>query len=128
MPLVLRMFAHAVSPFTDPLTDDEWRAQLGGPPDRILERLLKSRGNAEEALVRLVEYERDQLQQVAAFPGMKSLLVELRSAGVSLGVWTGRDRNSTQKLIDEHGLGELLTAWICGDDLPSHKPDPAGLL
>ena len=128
MPLVFRMFAHAISPFAKPLTDDEWRAQLGGPPDRILERLLGNKAHAQQAMVRLAEYERAQLQKVTAFPGMKSLLVELRSVGISLGVWTGRDRNSTQKLIDEHGLGELLTAWTCGDDLPSHKPDPAGLL
>jgi pyrophosphatase PpaX len=128
MPLVLRMFAHAISPFRRPLTDEEWRAQLGGPPERILERLLGNKGDAQQAMMRLADYERAQLQQVTTFPGMKSLLGELRRVGISLGVWTGRDRSSTQTLLDEHGVGELLTAWTCGDDLPSHKPDPAGLL
>jgi HAD superfamily hydrolase (TIGR01509 family) len=122
------MFAHAISPFTRPLSDEQWRAELGGPPERILERVLGNKAVAQQAMVRLADYERAQLQEVAAFPGMKSLLGALRSVGVSLGVWTGRDRISTQKLMDEHGLGELLTAWTCGDDLPSHKPDPAGLL
>jgi beta-phosphoglucomutase-like phosphatase (HAD superfamily) len=30
--------------------------------------------------------------------------------------------------LDIHGLSSFFRATVCGDDLPSFKPDPAGLL
>jgi len=127
MPLVLRMFAHAVSPFVEPLGDERWRSLLGGPPRRILEGVLNNPADAEEALLRLAHFQHEQAKHIALFTGVKSLLSDLRSAGVMTGIWTGRDRRSTQTLIAEHGLGEMLTSCICGDDLTSHKPDSEGL-
>jgi phosphoglycolate phosphatase/pyrophosphatase PpaX len=31
-------------------------------------------------------------------------------------------------MLAVHGLTDFFGAIVCGDDLPSHKPDPAGLI
>jgi HAD superfamily hydrolase (TIGR01509 family) len=55
------------------------------------------------------------------------VLEKLRQRGVSLALWTGRDRESTEELLGQHRLAEFFAAVICGDDLPTHKPEPEGL-
>jgi len=127
MPLVLRMFDHAVSPFVLPMSDDQWRSRLGGPPQRILERLLKDPSHVSEAMTRLYEYQGLNLSRILAFEGMKVLVEDLAVAGLAIGVWTGRDRASTEALMDDHGIRGKITAFVCGDDLETHKPDPGGL-
>jgi pyrophosphatase PpaX len=127
MPLVFRMFGHAISPFAQPLDDDQWRSRLGGPPRRILEQVLQDTAHVAEALIRLTDYEQSHSKRIPAFDGMKTLLEDLRHVSLPVGLWTGRDRRSTQVLMDVHGIGGLLSACVCGDDLASHKPDPEGL-
>jgi HAD superfamily hydrolase (TIGR01549 family) len=127
MPLVFQAYAHAVSPFVEALSDDEWRVHMGGPPERILERVLGQPSQVGEALIRLNDYGSVHWRRIQAFEGMKALLDDCSLAGVPVGVWTGRERESTEVLLDEHGIRERLTACICGDDFASHKPDPAGL-
>ena len=55
------------------------------------------------------------------------MLTELRALGIQLALWTGRDRVSADWLLKHHQLDTFFSAMVCGDDLPSHKPDPAGL-
>jgi phosphoglycolate phosphatase-like HAD superfamily hydrolase len=127
MPQVLRMFGHAVSPFIDPLSDDQWRSRLGGPPRRILETVLENPLHVGEAMARLTEYQLVYLNRILAFGGMKVLFDDLSRAGVATGIWTGRDRRSTEALMDEHRIRGMITALVCGDDLATHKPHPEGL-
>src|SRR4051812_21324018 len=127
MPVVLAAFAHAVSPYTAPISEDEWRARMGGPPLRILERVLTDPEHVAGAMTRLSEYGETRWKQVRAFEGTPAILNELHLAGLAIGVWTGRDRASAQLVLDEQQIGKKLKSLVCGDDLPNHKPDPAGL-
>lgn len=128
MPLVLRAYAHALEPFHPPLTEDALRARLGGPPERIFEQLLNDSSHVTGALRRLEGFGAENWQLIEPFAGMATLLRELAAAGVRLAVWTGRERESTTWLLRKHGIAEYLATFLCGDDLPSHKPDPAGLV
>jgi HAD superfamily hydrolase (TIGR01549 family) len=127
MPLVLEAFAHATSPFAAAITPDEWRLRMGGPPQRILERALANPVHVEQAMTRLYEYGLNRWREIQAFDGMRAVLSDLQLAGVKLGLWTGRDRESTQHLLQAHGIGEKLSEILCGDDLTTHKPDTEGL-
>ena len=127
MPFVLEAFAHAIVPYAAALTPDEWRARMGGPPERILEGLLSEPDQVSAAMYRLNAYTEGQWARVAAFKGMNSLIDDLVRRGLRIGVWTGRERASATSILEAHRLGENLTSFVCGDDLPSHKPDPAGL-
>jgi HAD superfamily hydrolase (TIGR01509 family) len=55
------------------------------------------------------------------------LLAKLRAQSVQAAIWTGRDRTSADWLLREHGWEDYFSTVVCGDDLPTHKPDPEGL-
>jgi pyrophosphatase PpaX len=126
LPLVLRAFSHALEPFA-PQPTMQIFAGLGGPPHRIFPALLGGDRHLQEAMTRLEAFNRDNHHLIEPFPGVGVVLEKLRLRDVSLAIWTGRDRESAEWLLHRHGLGGFFETVICGDDLPSHKPDPAGL-
>ncbi len=128
MPLVLRAFAHALAPFRPELTEEDIFLRLGGPPERMLAELIGDKTGAGEALRRLEDFGFANAHLVQPFPGMRDMLVDLRARGLKLAVWTGRDRATTETILCAHGLAEIFATVVCGDDRPTHKPHPGGLL
>lgn len=126
LPLVLGAIAHALEPF-GARTNGEVLSRLGGPPERFMQQLLDDVRNAPEAVRRMEAYHRAHEHLIVLFDEVIPALEQLRSRGVQLAIWTGRDRRSADGLLARHGLANLFAASVCGDDLPSHKPDPAGL-
>lgn len=128
MPFVIEGLAAAVSPYRRRPTPEEVMSSLGGPSDACVRRLLGGPRHAAAALAAYLEFLRQNDHVARPFRGARTLLKHLRSASVRVGLWTGRERHSTvarlQALSWAHGFDPV----ICGDDLPSHKPDPAGLL
>ncbi len=127
LPLVLRAFTHAVAPFGGRPTMAMF-ATLGGPPERMFGDMVADPNHVPAALRRLHEYNLENQHQIEPFPGAVALLDGLAEGGIQLGVWTGRDRLSTEFLLDFHGWSDRFEAIVCGDDLDSHKPDSAGLV
>ncbi|HWA86319.1 MAG TPA: HAD-IA family hydrolase [Opitutus sp.] len=127
MPLVLRAYAHALQPFYPNLTDEEITARLGGPPERMFAEMLVEPECAETALRRLKECSLANWKLIRPFTGMAALLADLRAAGCASAIWTGRERESAEWLLREHGIAPQVQTFVCGDDLATHKPDPAGL-
>lgn len=128
MPLVLRAYAHALEPFHPPLSEEALLARLGGPPEKIFQQLLDNRSHVTDALQRLEKFGVENWQRIEPFAGMAELLRSLKNAGAALAVWTGRERESADWLLRRHGISEYLQTFVCGDDLPTHKPDPTGLV
>ena len=126
LPLVLQAFAHALQPFTESPTMEIF-ARLGGPPARVFSNLLGGDTHVPAALERLTLFNRDNGHRIRPFEGVARWLGELRGKALELAVWTGRDRGTTLTLLREHGLEDFFSHVICGDDLPTHKPDPQGL-
>lgn len=127
MPLVLRAYAHALGPFFPAMSDAEIVARLGGPPDRMFAEMLEDSARVNEAMRRLREFSLENWKLIQPFAGMNAFLAELRGAGCAIAIWTGRERESAEWLLREHGVHEHVRAFVCGDDMPTHKPDPAGL-
>ncbi len=126
LPLVLRAITHAIEPF-GPRPSMDIFAKLGGPPERFLPGLIEDARHVPAAIARMGDYHARHQDQIRPFDGVEIVLRQLRDAGLRLAVWTGRDRATTELLIAEHGLGEHFAIVVCGDDLPTHKPDPEGL-
>lgn len=126
LPLVLASIAHALEPFGGRPTMEIF-GRLGGPPERFLPLLLDDPKNAAEALARMDTYHRDNNHLVTLFEGAASMLDSLRAEGVRSAIWSGRDRVSMDVLLRELRLEGHFAEVVCGDDLPTHKPDPAGL-
>jgi HAD superfamily hydrolase (TIGR01509 family) len=126
LPLVLASIAHALEPFGARPTMDIF-AHLGGPPERFLPQLLANPANVPAALERMNAYHQNNNHLVEVFEGAVATLDMLESSGVQAAIWTGRDRASAEVLMAELGLEGRFREVMCGDDLASHKPDPAGL-
>ena len=126
LPLVLGAIAHALEPFGPRPTMDIF-ARLGGPPERFMPTLLDDARNVPEALRRMEKFHREHHHLIRPFDGVGAVLEQLRTRGVQVAVWTGRERETTEWLLREHGLGGFFATVVCGDDLPTHKPDPQGL-
>ena len=126
LPLVLAAIGHALEPFGFVPTMEIF-ARLGGPPAKFLPELLPDPRHTPEAIARMEAFHRKNTRMIRPFAGAVDLLRLLRDSGVRTAVWTGRDRASTERLLDEHALGPDLAAVVCGDDFPTHKPDPEGL-
>ncbi len=130
MPFVIETFIYAVEPFRDRPSVSEVTAQLGGPLETCLRNLLGplAATSLAAAKERLLQYEHGQEEKLRPFAGARELLTSLQAQGVKLGIWTGRDRWSMEKILEIHRLTDFFLATVCGDDLPTHKPDPTGLL
>src|SRR5690606_9494073 len=126
LPLVLQAIAHALEPFGSRPTMEIF-AKLGGPPARFLQSLLDNLEHLPTALARLESFHHENAHLIQPYAGVVALLDTLHAAGVRVALWTGRDRVSTDWLLKAHRLEGYFATVMCGDDLPSHKPDPAGL-
>lgn len=127
LPLVLRAITHAIEPFGPARPTMEIFARLGGPPERFMPGLLDDPRNTPVALQRMEDFHRENHHMIRPFDGATVVLEKLRARDVQIGIWTGRDRETTDWLLKHHGLTRFFDTVVCGDDLPSHKPDPSGL-
>lgn len=127
MPLVLRAFAHALAPFRPDLDENAIFLRLGGPPARTFLELTGDEGKTAEALRRYDTFGFENGALVSPFAGMREFLEKLQAAGLKLAIWTGRDRHTTEAIFKTHDLAGFFSAVVCGDDLDTHKPHPAGL-
>jgi HAD superfamily hydrolase (TIGR01509 family) len=127
LPLVLAAITHALEPFGTRPTMEIF-AHLGGPPEKFLVPLVGDVKRLPAALHRMGVFHRENAHLIRPYEGAGAVLEELRRKGVQVGLWTGRDRVSTDWLLKLHQLEGHFSAIVCGDDLPSHKPDPEGLI
>ena len=128
MPFVIDGLATAVSPYRQRPSPEEVMRKLGGPSDACLRRLLGGRSHLAGALAMYLGFLRQNADRMRPFRGARSLVKHLQAAPVRLGIWTGRERDSTVARLRALSWERCFAPIVCGDDLPSHKPDPEGLL
>jgi HAD superfamily hydrolase (TIGR01509 family) len=66
--------------------------------------------------------------QVRAFPGVREMLGELRSAGVATAVVTSKSRRRYAPDAVHAGLARTIDIAICAEDVTATKPDPDPVL
>lgn len=72
-------------------------------------------------------YQRQHLQETPLFPGVRSALQQLHEAGQTLAICTNRDRDTTLKLLQLHGLQTIFSHVVALEDMALPKPAPDGL-
>lgn len=83
----------------------------------------------DEALVSFERYYRAHcLERTRLYPGIEPVLRSLHAEGRKLAVLTNKPRAFSDEILRGLSVGDLLFRVIGGDDLPTRKPDPAGLL
>ncbi len=71
---------------------------------------------------------RSRSAQISLYDGVKEMLVALRDQGLKLGIATSKSRVRLDPDLEQTGIGALLDATICGDEVPAAKPDPAPIV
>lgn len=127
IPLIIASYRWTIQHHDLPaLTDDEIRATIG----RTLPDMMAELGGAERAAELMDAYSAWQRDNVTtyleSYPGLDTLLPELVSAGVRIGIATSRRRESAENLADVLGLDLPVLATL--EDTTEHKPLPAPLL
>lgn len=74
------------------------------------------------------DYERRCGSRSRLYPGVPDALAALGARGVKRVLVTNKERRFTDAVLRRHGLNEMLDGVVCGDTLPTRKPDPAGVL
>lgn len=94
------------------------RAALGSdeaPDPALLERFLALYAERLGSAARL-------------YPGIAQVLESLERRGVAWGIVTNKPQWLTTPLLAALGLSERAAVVVCGDTLPTRKPDPAPVL
>lgn len=76
----------------------------------------------------LQHYERYGLNDSPPYAGVSDHFSVLGRLGITRGLCTNRDRDTTQALLERHGLATHFQHIVCLGDAPHAKPDPAPLL
>jgi phosphoglycolate phosphatase-like HAD superfamily hydrolase len=125
-PVAQRAIERAVAEVCPPGTPspiDAFRALRGQPlPDIAAQLQLPA--SFVDAFCR---HSRDMATMIPVYPGVEEALRHIKSAGISLGLITGKDRVRTVELLDQLGLSCLFDAVVTADDAPG-KPSPEALL
>ena len=90
-----------------------------GFPDRPIEF------NSPLHLEFLERYEAQVCQDSVLFDDLEDLLEPLEAAGKTWGIVTNKPERLTQPLLKALDLDRRSAATVCGDTLPTRKPDPA---
>ena len=127
LPMVIAAFQYAVNVYRTPPEEEEVLARIVGPAEVNLRNLLEADHYIPAAMNRLLEYNAQHKHEIEPFPGAKELLADLLRQGTPVALWTGRDRETTSEILTRLGWWPYFQEVVCGDDFPTHKPDPEGL-
>ncbi len=113
---------------------EDYKVFVGDGVDMLIRRLLHFGGDIdaarfEETKRRYLEYFlTDCMYHIAAYPGVKETVEELKKRGFRLGVLSNKPHINTRNVI-AGVFGEELFDWVQGqtEERP-RKPDPAGAL
>jgi pyrophosphatase PpaX len=129
LPLIYVAFNEALEPVLGrTLSDDEIRAKFGPPDNHILLSMLPG-ATGEEAFQRYVAaYEREHDRLVTAFHGIDVITRKAATAGMKLGVVTGKSRQTALFTLEAIGLLPAFAVVYAGDDVERQKPDPEAVI
>ncbi|MDS1270427.1 HAD family phosphatase [Lipingzhangella sp. LS1_29] len=131
---------------TEPRNRAVWTrylAELGIPPDGILDELMGRRGadvfaerpelsrgrTLDEVRARLADlHAQPDLPPVTLLPTSIDFLRTVHASGVPVGVVTSATRQGADAMLDWLGVRDLLSGLVTGGDVTVGKPDPQGYL
>ena len=125
--LILASARHAFIGFQGPApTDDEWRATIGRPLQRVLlEYAASDQTEADRLFGRYREYQlihHDRL--VHAYDGVVTMLRGLAAAGHPMAIVTSKSDWLAVKGLELVGLNDIFPVVVGCDTCVNHKPHP----
>ncbi len=125
--LIFDSFNHIAEKYLNKKFSDEEIIALFGPTeDVILKQMFPDK--FDEVRKDYYEYYHHNHEIAQLYDGIKELLIDLKNAGVILGIFTGKGRTSSLITLNFLGIRDLFDMIVTGDDVKNHKPSPEGII
>ncbi len=109
------------------ISDAVLMAGVGLPLDEQMKAF--SEEHADE-LVRVYREHNDKVHDelVAEYPGIKTVLQDIREHDLPMGVVTSKSKRVALRGLERFGMLPYFDVVVCADDTVSHKPEPQPIL
>lgn len=125
--LIFDSFNHIAEKYLNKRFSNEEIIALFGPTeDVILKQMFPDK--FEEVRKDYYEYYHRNHEIAQLYDGIKELLIDLKKAGMILGIFTGKGRTSSLITLNFLGIRDLFDMIVTGDDVVNHKPSPEGII
>ena len=118
----------------DPLVIETVTSFVGKGSSNLVKRVIDHVGMPDDAASHahylsefLDIYTSAPAKFTTVFDHVYEVLTEFHSSGIALGLCTNKPEAPTNVVLDAFGLTTFFGSIVCGDRLPSRKPDPAML-
>lgn len=126
--LIFDSFNHIVQAYRGGTMSDREIASLFGPPEEGALLAIVGKDRLDEAMERYLQFYRDRHQELASvYDGMPELIEELHRRGVTLAIFTGKGRHTTDITLEKFGLTRYFRKVVTGNDVVKHKPSGEGI-
>lgn len=103
------------------------KATFGEPLKLTMEKIF-GRAYRDEAVNVYRSFQQDRFEHlIEIFPGMDTLVKELRAQGYKVALVTSRLKPSTMLGLEKFGLTDSFDVVTTIDDITKHKPDPESI-
>jgi HAD superfamily hydrolase (TIGR01509 family) len=127
--LIFDSFNHIVQQYRGGTMSDREIAGLFGPPEEGALRVIVGDERLDEAMEKYLAFYRDHHRALASvYDGIPDVLDELYRRGVTLALFTGKGRHTTEITLDVLGLTRYFKKVVTGNDVVKHKPSGEGLI
>lgn len=108
--------------------DEELHFVLGIPGVKSLERYSNSPEEIQQLLEVWVEKLASYGKDIQLFPGILSLLQQLKQKNYQLGIVTSKLRRDMENTLESFNLANYFTVVVTASDSEKHKPNPEPIL
>lgn len=127
--LIFASFNHVASKYLKKTMAPAEITALFGPPEEGALRTVFGEEKLEEAMRDLIDYYRAHHREMASLhPGIEDLIQFLKQHDITLAVFTGKGRLTTEITLEAVGISRYFDLVVSGNDVTDHKPNPEGIL
>jgi pyrophosphatase PpaX len=125
--LIFASFNHITEKYMNKtMTPKEIIGLFGPTEDQIIEGWFNE--NHQEVKDDYYSYYSDNLLNSAdLYPGIRELLILLKSKNVKLSIYTGKGRSAALITLEKLKIVHLFDMIVTGSDIKDHKPSPEGI-
>lgn len=123
--VVSKVFNHFGKDFTSHHEQELLKITAKTLPDYFAEKL--GFANTFESLAMFKSLNTESLKTIKVFDGIEPFLLALQKQGRKLAVWTARDREATEIILESTNLNRFFSICVSGTCVTNSKPHPEGL-
>lgn len=125
--LIFDSFNHIAEKYLNRTFTDEEIISLFGPTEDVI---LKDwcGDDFELAQKDYYEYYKSHHSIAQLYPGIKDLLIHLKTIGILLSIFTGKGKQASLITLEELSIINYFDLIITGDDVENHKPSSEGIV